>query len=105
MIFTEQTIGQLKTASDVKYALNDSSHFFARKTMRFFGDKMTSFGVRTINGKRYLYRKPNAYVNVFGTWKQAGKDFFNCWQIVPKHDHIELMIVSDSEKDAVYNSL
>jgi hypothetical protein len=105
MIFTEQTIGQLKTASDVKYALNDSSYFFTRKTMRFFGDKMTSFGVRTINGKRYLYRKPSARVNVFGTWKQAGKDFFGCWEIVPKNKYVDLIPVIGSEKDAVYNSL
>ncbi len=105
MIFTEQTIGQLKTASDVKYALNDSSYFFERKTMKFFGDKMSSFGVRTLNGKRYLYRKPSARVNVFGTWKTAGKMFFGCWEIVPKRDHVDLQPVSDEIKDAVYFAL
>ena len=105
MIFTQETLKNIKTASDVKYALNDSSYFFTRKTMKFFGDKMTSFGVRTINGKRYLYRKPSARVNVFGTWKTAGKDFFGCWEIVPKIDHVDLSPVSDDTKDVVYNSL
>jgi hypothetical protein len=105
MIYTQETINQVKTASDVKYALNDSSYFFERKTMKFFGDKMSSFGVRTVNGKRYLYRKPSARVNVFGTWKQAGKMFFGCWEIVPKHDHIELNNLTSEEKDEIYNSL
>jgi hypothetical protein len=101
MIYTQETINQVKTASDVKYALQDS-YFFSRNTMKFFGDKMSSFGVRTINSKRYLYRKPSARVNVFGTWKTAGKMFFNCWEIVPKQDHVDLQPVSDEIKDAVY---
>lgn len=105
MIYTQETISQLKTASDVKYALNESSYFFTRKTMKFFGDKMSSFGVRTVNGKRYLYRKPSARVNVFGAWKQAGRDFFGCWEIIPKQDHVDLQPVSDELKNNLYSSL
>jgi len=104
MIYTQETLNQVKTATDVKYALQDS-YFFSRDTMKFFGDKMSSFGVRTINGKRYLYRKPNAYVNVFGTWKQAGRDFFGAWELIPKHDHLELKVLSSEEKHEIYNSL
>jgi hypothetical protein len=104
MIYTNETLKHVKSASDVKYALKDS-HFFDRKTMKFFGDKMSSFGIRTINGKRYMYRKPSAKVNVFGTWKTAGFDFFNAWEIVPKIDHLELKIVSTKEKETIYNNI
>lgn len=105
MIFTHETINQLKTASDIKYALNGNSYFFNRSTMKFFGDKMTSFGVRTINGKRYLYRKPSAKVNVFGTWKTAGREFFGAWEIIPKHDHVDLSPIDEQTKDAVYQAI
>ena len=105
MIYTSETINQIKSASDVKYALRDDNHFFDRSTMRFFGDKVTSFGVRTVNGKRYMYRKPSAQVNVFGKWKTAGREFFNAWEIVPKHDHVELRHVDKSEKEEVYQSI
>jgi len=104
MIYTQENLKHVKSASDVKYALKDS-HFFDRKTMKFFGDKMTSFGIKTINGKRYMYRKPSAKVNVFGTWKTAGFDFFNVWEIVPKSDHVILEIVSDETKGFIYNTL
>lgn len=44
----------IKTASDLKYAVEQSgneSFFFTRKTMQFFGDTMRNYGVRhtTIN--------------------------------------------------------
>jgi len=91
MMYTKETLKDIKTASDVKYALPESSYFFSRDTMRFFGDKMTSFGVKWDDGKRILYRKPSAMVNVFGTWKRAGNEFSRKWEIVPKFDHIELI--------------
>lgn len=105
MIYTPENLKHVKTASDVKHALKSDSYFFSRQNMKFSGDKMTSFGIKTINGKRYLYRKPTAKVNVFGTWKTTGKDFFNAWEIVPKIDHLVLSIVSDEEKETIYNSL
>ena len=105
MIYTTETVHKLKTASDVKYALSEDSYFFSRSTMRFFGDKITSFGVRTVNGKRYLYRKPSARVNVFGTWKIAGREFFIAWEIVPKHDHVELVKCDDETKDLIYSTI
>lgn len=39
----------IKTASDLKYYVENAGHesfFFARKTMRFFGDTMRNYGVR-----------------------------------------------------------
>lgn len=39
----------IKTASDLKYYVEQSgheSHFFTRKTMSFFGDTMHNYGVR-----------------------------------------------------------
>jgi hypothetical protein len=48
--------------------------------MAFFGDTMRSYGVRKINGVQYMYRRPDATVNVFGTRKLAGRTFFNAWR-------------------------
>lgn len=105
MIYTNDTIKQVRNASDVKHALREDNHFFNRSTMRFFGDTLASFGVRTVNGKRYIYRKPTAKVNAFGKWKTAGREFFSAWEIVPKHDHVELRHVDKSEKEKVYQSI
>lgn len=41
----------IKTASDLKYYVEQAghdSHFFTRKTMKFFGDTMKNYGVRKI---------------------------------------------------------
>lgn len=105
MFYTHETIQQLRTASDVKHALNSESHFFDRTTMRFFGDKMTSFGVRTVNGKRYMYRKPSARVNVFGAWKTTGKQYFSAWEIVPHGDHVRLQSQSKDVEMQVYEAI
>lgn len=105
MIYTTETVHKLKTASDVKYALSEDSPFFSRFAMKFFGDKITSFGVRTVDGKRYLYRKPSAQVNVFGTWKRAGREHFNAWEIIPKHDHVELINCDESTKEMIYQTI
>lgn len=59
-------------------------YFFERKTMKFFGDTMSSFGARTIDGTVYLYRKPSAVVNVFGRRTIAGREFFNAWRFDPQ---------------------
>lgn len=40
---------KIKTASDLKYHVEQAgheSHFFARSTMKFFGDTMRNYGVR-----------------------------------------------------------
>ena len=74
---------QIKTPSNVRMFYESGNpqgsntherFFFSRATMRFFGDTMKSFGVKRIAGAVYLYRKPNAVVNVFGTWRRAGSD-------------------------------
>ena len=105
MIFTNDTLKNIKSASDVKHALNSDSHFFDRNTMKFFGDKMSSYGIRTVDGMRVMYRKPNAMVNVFGEWKQTRRAFFGAWQIVPKGDHVALEPLNETQKDSVYTQL
>lgn len=40
---------KIKTASDLKFRVEQSGnepHFFTRSTMRFFGDRMSNYGVR-----------------------------------------------------------
>ena len=40
---------KIKTASDLKYAVERSGHephFFTRSTMKFFGDRMSNYGLR-----------------------------------------------------------
>jgi len=40
---------KIHTASDLKYAVEQSGqspHFFTRETMRFFGDRMSNYGIR-----------------------------------------------------------
>ena len=70
------------TPADIKANYNPEGHFFDRATMRFFGDKMSSFGVFKWRGKRYLYRKPQAMIDVFGEWKRAGRGSAHVWQVV-----------------------
>lgn len=93
------------SVSDIKY--HNSGYFFSRNTMKFFGDKMSSFGVRTYNGKRILYRKPTAYVKTpFSGIKQAGKDFFGCWEVTVKSEsEVNIIPVSEDFKNLFYNSL
>lgn len=82
---------------------NEPRYFFDRDTMRFFGDTMKSFGARRIDGKVYLYRKPSARVNVFGTWKTAGRDFFNAWHFDP--ETYDLHNCSTEETSLVYQAI
>ena len=93
------------SVSDIKYY--NRGYFFSRSTMNFFGDKMTSFGVRTYNGRRILYRKPTAYVKTpFSGVQKAGKTFFSCWEVVLKSENeIDLMPISDDFKNLFYSSL
>ncbi len=93
------------SVSDIKY--HNEGHFFSRSTMKFFGDKMSSFGVRTYQGKRILYRKPTAYVRTpFSGVQQAGKTFFSCWEVKPKTESaVDISPVSDDFKNLFYLSL
>lgn len=55
---------QIKTASDLKAFIESSGHdpyFFDRKTMKFFGDRMSNYGVR----------KPAPIVTIGGATVQA----------------------------------
>ena len=93
------------SVADIKR--HNTGYFFSRSTMKFFGDTMASFGVRTFEGKRILYRKPTAYVNTpFSGRKQAGKTFFSCWEIKPKTEsEIDICPVSEELKERFYYSL
>lgn len=91
--------------SEIKAAyqqLQPEGHFFDRGTMKFFGDTMSSFGVRTIGADTYLYRKPTARVNVFGNWKVAGRTFFNAWRFDPSTGELD-RIHDDAELTYIYN--
>lgn len=98
------------TPSDIRYAYERggergdhpaSRHFFKRDTMKFFGDTMRSFGVKTIGGQVILYRKPTAKVNVFGTWKEAGREFFGAWRFDPNDGDLH-GIYDKTAKSAIY---
>jgi len=93
------------SVSDIKH--HSTGYFFSRNTMKFFGDKMSSFGVRTYNGKRILYRKPTAYVKTpFSGIQRAGKSFFGCWEVTVKSEsEVNIMPVSEDLKNLFYNSL
>lgn len=92
------------SVADIKR--HNTGYFFSRSTMKFFGDTMASFGVRTFGGKRILYRKPSAYVRTFTGIQQAGKTFFSCWEIKPKNEsEIDISPVSEELKETFYNSL
>tara|TARA_R110000824_G_scaffold347713_1_gene534455 strand:- start:277 stop:576 length:300 start_codon:yes stop_codon:yes gene_type:complete len=81
------------TPADIRhnYLANDCGHFFDRATMKWFGDTMRSYAVIVIDGTVYLYRKPSATVNVFGTRKTAGRQFFNCWEVEDNGDLSHVM--------------
>ena len=50
------TLAEIKRANE-----RGGGHFFDRKTMKFFNDKMSNFGVRHVGGKVIVYRKKNRY--------------------------------------------
>jgi len=83
----------------------DAGHFFDREAMRFFGDKMSSFGVTISGDVQYLYRKRTAAVNVFGRRCQAGREFFNCWEVVEKGGRLDLDNCDENATDSVYKHL
>jgi hypothetical protein len=44
-----KTAVKIKTASDLKYHVEQAGHdphFFTRSSMRFFGDRMSNYGIR-----------------------------------------------------------
>lgn len=104
MLINNESILKM-TVSDIKYY--NKGYFFSRETMRFFGDKMASFGAKTFEGVRVLYRKPTAYVKTpFSGVRQAGKDFFSCWIIKAKNEQeIDICPVSEDFKERLFQSL
>jgi hypothetical protein len=99
---TRKELAKIKTATDVKYH-EPLKYFFSKETMRFFGDTMKSFGVRWINGKRVMYRKPSASVDVFGTWKTAGRAYFNAWVLTFDKDwNLKMESIHGEELDLIF---
>lgn len=50
----------IETASDLKYYVEHAGrepHFFTRETMKFFGDTMRNYGVRSAGDCWELYRR------------------------------------------------
>tara|TARA_R110000803_G_scaffold32357_4_gene71383 strand:- start:673 stop:1248 length:576 start_codon:yes stop_codon:yes gene_type:complete len=89
---------------DIERLYNEriGGHFFDSDTMAFFGDRMTSFDVVTVDGQLYMYRKPTATVSVFGYRKITGCKFFGCWLVTDKYD----LDNCDAEtKQAVYDAI
>ena len=104
MEITSQSVLKM-SVSDIKYY--STGYFFSRSNMKFFGDKMSSFGVRTYGGRRILYRKPNAYVKPpFSGIQKAGKTFFNCWEVTVKSENeVDLIPITGDFKKLFYLSL
>lgn len=51
--------GHTWTLAEIRYVNEHQGNglFFSRKTMKFFGDKMSNFGVRHVGGRIIIYRK------------------------------------------------
>jgi len=79
--------------SDIRAHYRPDGYFFRPGTMRFFGDKMSHFGVKTIDGERFLYRKPSAIVNVFGHRRRAGEELSTHWKVIitPCGQYVDLV--------------
>ena len=58
------------TIYDIKYEMQErGSHFFDRKTLKFFGDTMKNFGVfKNDNGEICVYRKKAVKHGLWGSW-------------------------------------
>lgn len=72
-------------------------HFFDPDTMKFFGDRLTSYKVVNWQGDDIMYRKPGATVNVFGSSRTVTKkDYFSSWRFNP--DNGDLSSLSNEEE-------
>jgi hypothetical protein len=105
MIVNEQTVHRMNVG-DIRMHYREDGYFFNRSTMRFFGDKLSSFGVRSFNGERYMYRKPTAIVNVMGRYTRAGWQFFSAWKVVPLDaENVDLLPTTQDEENALKDHL
>ena len=57
MVFTNETIQKKEcNITTIKYATQESdTHFFDRKTMKFFGQRMSDFKKKVINGRVFIF--------------------------------------------------
>lgn len=93
------------TPAAIKQAYNrnpDAGHFFDRRTMQFFGDRMASYSTIEHGGQTYMFRKPSASVNVFGRWHTAGRAYFNCWRVVETGGRMDLQTCDTETTGTIY---
>lgn len=96
---TKYTLQQIKSMNQ-----ENGGYFFSRKTMKFFGDRMSSFNVKQWHGLTVLYRKPTATItNMRGERVCAGKQYFNAWRFNPETG--DLISLSYDDKERFYNDL
>lgn len=60
------------TASDLKYHIEQSRlnpYFFDRKTMRFFGDRMSNYGVRKVTITARIYNDDGCTYEELQVWE------------------------------------
>ena len=102
----------------VREVYNPHGHFFARKTMKFFGDCMASFRCVTLpdpdtcESTRYMFRRIGATVNVLGRTKRVTlDDYSGSWIVIPEIDsrgylsgHYELSSTSEAVHRYVYDN-
>lgn len=81
----------------------DAGHFFDCDTMRFFGDRMSSYSTVEHEGETYMFRKPSAIVNVFGRHQIAGREFFNCWKVVENGGRLTLDSCGEEITSTIYS--
>ena len=93
----------MTTVHEIKQVVEaNGSKFFTKDTMRFFGDKMSSFSVFEYKETIYLYRRPSAFVNApFSGHVRAGRTFFNCW----KFEENRLHSCPDDETTFIYEEI
>lgn len=68
------------TPSELKYQIesrNPNSHFFSRANMRFAGDRMSNYGVRTATIQCHDYDEA-------GNWKSGATVTVEAWELYRK---------------------
>ncbi len=93
------------TPAQIKRQYNEagSGHFFDRDSMRFFGDRMSSFRTVAIGDAVYMYRRPDATVRTFRGERTAGRDFFGAWKW--DAETCNLSSCGNDETQAVYDAI
>jgi len=105
---TLTTVHQIRN----EYRSRNNGHFFDHDTMEFFGDTIESFGVTAMDmwdddlamdvPATIMYRKPDAWVSVFGKKHRTGRDYFGAWGVTAE---FELAMLDEEIKDLVFDKI